>query len=332
MAPTTQKALTIPAEKEPFKLVTGWPVPQPSPTDVLFKLVSVVLNPVDAFVQAQGGHGLVPGYPYVAGFDGVGIVEEVGVEVTNVAKGEKLVQGTFNNTHTTFQEYTLQRAKYVGKMPHNITFDQAATISLCLATVDVSNWVRLTPPWEEGGTTKYAGQAALVLRGGTNVGQYALQCAHMQGFTPIITTSSPQDQERGVPQVPRRDACHRPCALPRRDPRRAPHGRAGHAFGRGRDHPQRLAYSVLTPGGGFVTVNPHDDGALTYVVKESEQKGEGKRIARASYSFPGNRELGVEIFKRVTGWLETGAIVPSRVEVIPGGLMENLVVHVDETP
>ena len=94
MAPTTQKALVVPAEKEPFKLVADWPVPQPSPTDVLVKLVSVALNPVDAFVQAVGIPGLVPGYPCVLGIDGSGTVEEVGAEVTNIAKGDK-VYGEF---------------------------------------------------------------------------------------------------------------------------------------------------------------------------------------------------------------------------------------------
>ena len=75
MTPTIQKALIIPAEKEPFKLVNDWPVPQPGPTDVLVKLVSVALNPVDAFVQVHGGSpGLVPGYPYVSVFDGLGVV------------------------------------------------------------------------------------------------------------------------------------------------------------------------------------------------------------------------------------------------------------------
>ena len=91
MAPTMQKALIIPAEKEPFKLVHNWPVPWPGSTDVLVKLVSVALNPVDAFVQAHGGpQGLVPGFPYVSGFDGSGVVEEVGAEVMNVARGDRV--------------------------------------------------------------------------------------------------------------------------------------------------------------------------------------------------------------------------------------------------
>ena len=55
---------------------------------------------------------------------------------------------------------------------------------------------------------------------------------------------------------------------------------------------------------------PFDDGVLTDLVEESERKGEGKRVVRtrASYRSPGNGELGVEVFKRLTGWLESGAI------------------------
>ena len=90
MAPTTQKALILPAEKEPHKLVTDWPIPQPGPTDVLVKLVSAALNPVDAYIPAMGGLGLVKAWPFVNGIDGAGIVEEVGAEVTNLAKGDRV--------------------------------------------------------------------------------------------------------------------------------------------------------------------------------------------------------------------------------------------------
>ena len=90
MAPTTQKALVLPAEKAAFQLVTDWPVASPGPADVLVKLVSVALNPADAYIQAGSAGPLVPGYPFINGLDGAGIVEEVGEEVTNVAKGDKV--------------------------------------------------------------------------------------------------------------------------------------------------------------------------------------------------------------------------------------------------
>ena len=62
-----------------------------------------------------------------------------------------------------------------------MTFDQAATIPLALATSSVALYhsgenangetFGLTPPWEEGGSGKYAGQPAVILGGAGSVGQ-----------------------------------------------------------------------------------------------------------------------------------------------------------------
>ena len=139
----------------------------------------------------------------------------------------------------------------------------------------------------------------------------------MQGFSPIITTASPKNsallKALGATHV--LDRALSPDALRAALPA-TPITYVYDAFGRGRDA-QRLGYSVLASGGAFVSVIPFDDGTLTDLVEESERKGEGKRIARtrASYTFSGNGELGVEIFKRLTGWLESGVIVvrPSRI-------------------
>ena len=90
MAPSTQKALVIPAEKQPATVVSDWPVPKLGPKDVLVKIVTAALNPVDAFVEAMGGGPLVPGYPFVNGVDGAGTVEELGSDVQGFAKGDKV--------------------------------------------------------------------------------------------------------------------------------------------------------------------------------------------------------------------------------------------------
>ncbi|PIL26338.1 hypothetical protein GSI_12094 [Ganoderma sinense ZZ0214-1] len=362
MAPTTQKALIIPAETQPHKLVTDWPVPKPGPTQVLVKLVSAAINPVDAYIPLFGGLGLVSTWPFVNGIDGAGIVEEVGAEVTSVAKGDKVFfMGGFDNRCATFQEYAVQAANRVAKIPDNITFDQAATFSLCLATVVTGIWandgpnsVRLTPPWETNGTTKYAGQAALIFGGGTSVGQFAIQCARMQGFSPIITTASPKHtaflQSLGATHVVDRalSPAEITAALPALTGGK-PIQYVHDSFGRDRDA-QRLGFTALAPGGAFVTVNPRNPEFIADLEVESEKKGEGKRVARAfgSYEIPGNGKLGDEMFGRLTGWLEAGVLVPNRVEVLPNGLAGidagcekvvkgevsgmKLVVHISETP
>ena len=106
MAPATQKALIIPVEKEPHKLVTDWPVPTLGPADVLVKLVSAGLNPVDAYIPLVGGLGLVQAWPFVNGIDGAGIVEEVGADVTNIAKGDKVYVVSKTALRVTWRAYS----------------------------------------------------------------------------------------------------------------------------------------------------------------------------------------------------------------------------------
>lgn len=139
----------------------------------------------------------------------------------------------------------------------------------------------------------------------------------MQGFSPIITTASPKHtaylQSLGATHVLDR-------SLPSSDLRAALSTLTGgkqiqyvhDSFGRDREA-QRLGFSALAPGGAFVTVNPRDHEHIADLVEESEKRGEGKRVARAfgSYEVPGNGKLGDEIFSRLTGWLESGAIVVS---------------------
>ena len=142
MAPSTQKALVIPAKHAPFQLATDWPVTKPGLSDVLIRLVSVGLNPVDAYLKAfGGGPPLVPGYPFILGYDGAGVIEEVGSEVTNITKGDRvyvsafgwsldrdrryphyasqsdrLVCGGFDNSRATFKEYLTFPAREVVKV------------------------------------------------------------------------------------------------------------------------------------------------------------------------------------------------------------------------
>ena len=70
------------------------------------------------------------------------------------------------------------------QIPDNLTFDQAATIPLALATSAVALYhdgenviggtCGLTPPWEEGGRGKYTGQPTVVFGGASTVGQISI--------------------------------------------------------------------------------------------------------------------------------------------------------------
>ena len=89
MAPQTQRALVVPAERAPWELRTDWRVPAPGPKEVLVKLMAASLSPCDWSIQTFGSP-FITDYPYVGGVDGAGVVEAVGTEVTNFARGDRV--------------------------------------------------------------------------------------------------------------------------------------------------------------------------------------------------------------------------------------------------
>lgn len=88
MAPlTTQKALILDKVLGNFN-VAATPVPKPGFGEILVKVKTVALNPVDWKVQKYGI--LVEKFPAILGYDIAGDVEEIGEGVTDLQKGDRL--------------------------------------------------------------------------------------------------------------------------------------------------------------------------------------------------------------------------------------------------
>ena len=87
MAPSTQKALLL---KEKFGSlgVDSIPIPKPGPKEVLVKVQAAALNPVDWKIQKYGI--FVETYPAIIGTDLAGDVEEIGEDVTDFKKGDRV--------------------------------------------------------------------------------------------------------------------------------------------------------------------------------------------------------------------------------------------------
>ncbi|KAH9918189.1 GroES-like protein [Epithele typhae] len=316
MAPTTQKALVIPAEKAAFKLLTDYPVATPEADEVLVKVAVTAICPAEWKIQTYGAPFLSE-YPFIGGLDVAGIVEEVGASVQNVKKGGKIVcPGGFQTRHAGFKEYTIALAEHI---PENVTFAEAVSVPLGLATAitplyapEGPDSLGLPAPWEPEGTTKFAGKPALIVGGSTSVGQYAIQVARMAGFAPILTTAAPKHA----------DALRALGATHVLDRALAPSSAGGVALAYeavGDEESQRLAYAALAAhaAAGFVSVTP---GAPPEVLAAVAEDGDGKRVARAfsSLEVPQNRAVGREVFARLEGWLRDGTVKPNRVEVLVG--------------
>ena len=86
-SPEVQKALLFAAKGSPFAVGTR-PIPKPGPGQVLVKIHSAALNPVDNYIQSFGV--FVEEWPFVAGSDAAGVVEAIGENVEGLEKGDRV--------------------------------------------------------------------------------------------------------------------------------------------------------------------------------------------------------------------------------------------------
>ena len=87
MAPLTQKALLFDAKLRKL-FVDTIPVPKPDPGDILVKVHAAALNPVDWRAQKFGI--FIQPFPAILGIDISGDVEEIGEDVTDFKKGDRV--------------------------------------------------------------------------------------------------------------------------------------------------------------------------------------------------------------------------------------------------
>ncbi|KAI0749287.1 GroES-like protein [Daedaleopsis nitida] len=324
-----QKALRIPVKQGDWE-VADVAIPTPGPKDVLVKVISAALNPVDWKMQAWGLMLTDSAYPFISGSEVAGIVEQVGSEVSDRVKGDKILfQGAprINQRTAAFQQYAIISAEITAKIPDNISFDQAASVPAGLATASIALWnhhpeaktVNFPAPWEEGGLTRFAGKPAFILGGSSCVGQYVIQLARLQKFSPIITTASLKNEsllkslgathvlDRSLSSFAILNALQH---ITENRPIEYVYDAVAHA------DTQALAYQALAPGGALLLVLPDE------IPAELKKEGDGKKVV---FLFgnphpPENRQIGVEMHSRLTEWLKDGVIVPNRVQVLPNGL------------
>ncbi|KAI0648663.1 GroES-like protein [Trametes meyenii] len=343
--PTQQKSLFLLSKQGSFAVRLN-EISKPGPNDLLVKVEAAALNPRDERIQADGS--LIKDFPAVLGADASGIVAAVGIHVTDIRVGERV---TF--VSGTFQQYILTPAALAIRFPDNLSFDEAATLPVCLGTSAITLYnkhpdassFKLIAPWEEGGCGAYAGRPVVVLGGASSVGQYVIQLLRLSGFSPIITTTS----VRNVELVKSFGATHTIDRSLADDVLRFEvHKIAGGALEFVYDaisvkSTQTLAYDLVAHGGSVVLVQPEDIDP-----KHKEGKQVNVAVSAGEFGLPRNIEFSETFVKVLPELLKDGSVKPNIPEVLPGGLeavvrgldrvragdvsARKLVIHPPETP
>ncbi|AXI81254.1 NADP-dependent oxidoreductase [Peterkaempfera bronchialis] len=154
--------------------------PQPLPTEVLVRVVSAGVNPVDSKTRAGGGMAGVLGKPpFTLGWDVSGVVEEIGFGVHTLEVGDEVYgMPWFPRAANAYAEYVTAPSRQFARKPGSLSHDEAAAVPLAALTA----WQTLV---DAAHVT--AGQRVLVHAAAGGVGHFAVQFAKHLGAHVIGT-------------------------------------------------------------------------------------------------------------------------------------------------
>jgi NADPH:quinone reductase-like Zn-dependent oxidoreductase len=155
------------------------PAPVAGDGQVLVKVKTAALNPVDYKVALTGHRGSRE-FPLTLGFDAVGTVEAIGSGVSSVVVGDRVCLMTDIMAPGTAAEYVAVREHNLAVVPEAVEDGQAAGLPLAGLTA--------LQALDLGGLE--AGQSLLVHGGAGGVGHLAIQLAKARGATVCATASA----------------------------------------------------------------------------------------------------------------------------------------------
>ncbi|GCE08491.1 NADP-dependent oxidoreductase [Dictyobacter aurantiacus] len=156
--------------------------PEPGPDEVLIRVVSVSVNPLDRkLVQGILDDFFPLSFPYTLGTDFAGIVERSGPLATRWHPGDQVIARANPVQGGAFAEYAVVPATHIASAPANLTLEEASA----LPTVAGTAWQALMEV-----ANLRSGQTVLIHAGAGGVGSIAVQLARIAGARVIATASS----------------------------------------------------------------------------------------------------------------------------------------------
>jgi NADPH:quinone reductase-like Zn-dependent oxidoreductase len=155
------------------------PRPEPQAGEVLVRVYAAGVNPIDWKIRKGFFKDVRPvPFPFTPGSELAGTVELLGPGITGWKRGQA-VYG--RGAKGAYADYAVIAADQLSDIPHNISFDQAASVPAGASTA----WMALFSLAD-----LQAGQTVLVHGAAGGVGNYAVQLARRIGAHVIGTASS----------------------------------------------------------------------------------------------------------------------------------------------
>lgn len=157
--------------------------PAPGPGQVLVKIASSGVNPLDAKIRAGKAPHAKRTLPAVLGLDMAGVVEEVGTGVSDFAPGDEVfgMTGGVGDMQGSLAEYAAVDSRLLARKPASLTLREAAVLPL----VFITSWEGLVDRAQV-----HSGQKVLIHGGAGGIGHVAVQIARARGAEVFATASS----------------------------------------------------------------------------------------------------------------------------------------------
>ncbi|GAA5701616.1 quinone oxidoreductase [Streptomyces avermitilis] len=158
--------------------------PQPRAGQARVRMHAAGVNPADTYIRSGTYEFFRPDLPYTPGFDGAGVVDQVGAGVDTVKPGDRVfvaALGTPGCTGT-YAELAVADAAAVRPLPSSLSFAQGAAIGVPCVTAwrALFQRARLQP-----------GETVFIHGASGGVGLHATQLAHAAGAVVIGSASTP---------------------------------------------------------------------------------------------------------------------------------------------
>ena len=161
-------------------------IPEIKPDEVLVKVKSVGINPVDNMITRGDVKLITPySFPLTIGNELAGVIEKTGEKVTEFKEGDRVFSRLPTNKIGVFAEYVAINKKDLTKIPEYLSFNEAAAIPLTALTAYQALDILQVK----------SGKTLFISGGSGGFGAMAVPLAKARGIK-VITNGSLENKER----------------------------------------------------------------------------------------------------------------------------------------